>query len=81
MNVQACDSMRQLQNGEDRNFVRIITKRYQSYSYIVGLLVSYFLLYSTSIYFLLYNTYLIIPEIFTKYCIILIIRKIILVTF
>ena len=61
-----------LQNVEDRHFGRIKTKCYQSYSYIVGLLVISSLLYGTSTYFLSYIYYPeiatdIVPEIVTKY--------------
>ena len=79
MNIQACDSVGLLQNVEDKRFGRIKTKCYQSYSYIVGLLVISSLLY-TSTYFLSYIYYPeiatdivpeiatdIVPEIVTKY--------------
>lgn len=72
MNIQACDSVGLLQNVEDRSFGRIITKCYQSYSYIVGLLVISSLLYDTSTHFLSYIYYPeiatdIVPETVTKY--------------
>lgn len=72
VNVQACDSVGLLQNVEDRRSGRIETKCYQTYSYIVGLLVISSLLYGTSTYFLSYIYYPeiatdIVPEIVTKY--------------
>lgn len=72
--------------AKHRSFGRIITKSYQSYSYTVGLLVVSSLLYGISTYFLSYIYYPeiatdIIPEIVTKYCIFLKIRKAILFTF